>query len=117
MCLLLLRKEKAVEKPPQINSDLLTYLWVLGVSIWGGCVSFFDGRAEREKETGIPEKFSWQALAVKILSAAFAGLITMYLCQASNLPTAATGAIVGISAHLGTPALMKLKFIKNIIEK
>ena len=107
-----------MEIPPKLlSSELLTYLWVLGVSTWGGLVSYFDERSTKESETGETVKFSFTKLMVRISSAAFAGLITMYLCQWSNLPTPLTGALVGIASHLGTPAFMKLKFIKNLLDK
>lgn len=106
-----------MEKPPILSSEILTYVWVLGVSTWGGVVSYFDEKSTKESETGSPVNFSIAKLLVRISSAAFAGLITMYLCQWSNLPTPLTGALVGIAAHLGTPAFMKLKVIRNLLDK
>ena len=106
-----------MERPQIFSSEVLTYLWVLGVSLWGGAVSFFDERATLEKETGMFVKVSLTKLLVRVSSAGFAGFITLYLCQAAHMPDALTGAVVGISAHLGTPAFMKLKVIQNLLNK
>lgn len=105
-----------MDKPP-VNHELLTYLWVIGVSFWGGIVSYFETKEEQEKATGQKVPFSLSSLAVRVSSAGFAGIITMYMCEAAHMPGALTGAFCGIAAHMGTPALMKLKFIKNLMEK
>lgn len=90
------------------NSDWFTYLWVLGVSLWGGMVSFF------EKDT---EPFSWRRLAVRLLSASFAGMMTAYVCQAGGITGPLMGAFAGVAAHMGTPALMRLKMVRQFFEK
>lgn len=96
-----------MDKETILTSGLLTYVWVVGVSLWGGLVSFFEKKAP----------FSWVRLFAHLLSSSFAGLMTFYLCQAANTPDALTGVFCGVAAHMGTPALLKMKVIRNFLDK
>jgi hypothetical protein len=42
-----------------------------------------------------------------------AGLMTYYLCQAGSVPEPLTGVFCGEAAHMGTPALLKIKIIRQ----
>lgn len=92
------------------NSEVFTYLWVFGVSLWGGIVSYLETK----------EPFSWRRFLAHSCSASFAGMMTYFVCSASNVPGPLTGAICGLAAHMGTPALMaalkRLPVIKNVID-
>jgi len=85
-------------KDSVFNSELITYLWVMGVSIWGGLVSFFN--------KGGP--FSWRKLFMHLSSSSFAGLMTFFLCQEANISGPLTGVFCGVAAHMGTSALVNL---------
>lgn len=93
-----------------INSEYITYLWVIGVSLWGGVVSYFEKK----------EPFSWVNLFAHLSSSSFAGLMTFFLCQYGNVPGPLTGVFCGLAAHMGTPALIKLvkrlKPVKQFID-
>lgn len=80
------------------NGELLTYLWVIAVSFWGGMVSYFDKM----------KKFSWKNLAMHLSSSSFAGLMTFLLCQSAGITGPLAGVFCGVAAHMGTPALIKL---------
>lgn len=84
----------------------LTYLWVVGVSLWGGIVSFFEKKGE---------PFSWVRLFAHLSSASFAGMMTFYICQAGHVPEPLTGVFCGVAAHMGTPALLRMKVIRQFM--
>lgn len=90
-----------------LTSGYLTYAWVVGVSLWGGLVSYFEKK----------EPFAWLHLFAHLLSSSFAGLMTYYLCQAGSVPEPLTGVFCGVAAHMGTPALLKIKVIRQFFEK
>lgn len=90
-----------------LTSGYVTYLWVMGVSIWGGLVSY----AEKK------EPFNLVRLLAHLSSSSFAGLMTFYLCQYGNVPEPLTGVFCGVAAHMGTPALLKMKIVRQFLEK
>jgi hypothetical protein len=94
-------------KEPFITAGIVTYLWVIGVSLWGGLVSYFDKK----------EKFSWVSLFAHLSSSSFAGLMTFFLCQYGHVPGPLTGVLCGVAAHMGTPALLKMKIIRQFLDK
>ena len=79
------------EKHP-IDYDWITYLWVFGISIWGGIVH----HALRNKKLVL-----WLLLRDIVVSA-FVGLITFYLCEATNIKPLYTAVMVAISANMGS---------------
>lgn len=84
-------------------SGWLTLVWVIGLSIWGGTVSYLH----KLSKYGIP--FSLFKFMAEIITAAFVGLITFLLCQSSGISMTITAALVGISGHMGTRALFILE--------
>lgn len=97
-----------MNKEQFLASDWWTYLWVVGVSLWGGVVSFFG-------DEGKP--FTWLRLFAHLSSASFAGMMTFYICQYGNVPEPLVGVFCGVAAHMGTPALLKLKVIRQFLDK
>ena len=83
------------------NYSLLTYLWVLGLSILGGTVRTL---------TNLKMGMTWRNLCrrwvIDITVSAFIGIITFFLCEYANLEPVLTAAFVGISAHMGTRAIV-----------
>ena len=96
-----------MDKEQFLTGGWFTYLWVIGVSLWGGVVSFFEKK---------DEKFSWQRLVAHLSSSSFAGLMTFYICQYGDVPEPLTGVFCGLAAHMGTPALLRTKVIKQFLE-
>ena len=74
------------EKDPT-TYPLITYAWVLLLSSWGGVVSWL-----RKRKRGIARPFNVIELIGEIMTSAFAGMLTFWLCEAS-----------GISRHLSVP--------------
>lgn len=90
-----------------LESSIVTYAWVLGVSLWGGLVSYFEKK----------EPFSLLRLTAHLSSSSFAGMMTFYICEYGNVPAPLIGVFCGVAAHMGTPALLKLKIIKQFLDK
>lgn len=87
------------EKDPTTYT-LLTYVWVMLLSSWGGLVNYL----KRVRE-GRSQRFNFMELVGEIVTAAFAGIITFWLCEASNFAPLITAALVGVSGHMGSRAI------------
>ena len=98
-------KEGSMPNSPE-NYSLLTYLWVLGLSVLGGTVRTL---------TNLKMGMSWRDLlrrwVIDITVSAFIGIITFFLCEYANLEPVLTAAFVGISAHMGTRAIVIIEEI------
>lgn len=88
-----------LEKDPQ-NYELLTYVWVFGLSAWGGVVSFY-----RKMRDGRARPFNVMELVGEIFTSAFVGVITFLMCEAAGISSILTAAFVGISGHMGSRAI------------
>lgn len=91
------------EKDPSTYS-LITYLWVTGLAAWGGLVNFY-----RKVKSGETRAFNVTELIGEIVTSAFAGLITFWLCEAAQIHPLVTAALVGISGHMGSRAIYQLE--------
>lgn len=87
------------EKSPETYS-FLTYGWVFGLAILGGVVSFM-----RKLEQGHARVFNFVEFIGEIVTSAFAGVLTFWMCEHSGLSPLVTAAFVGISGHMGSRAL------------
>ena len=91
------------------NYPLLTYLWVLALSTWGGVVNFIQ-----KVRSGESQRWSITELFGEVVISAFAGIMTFYLCEASGFDQLITAALVGISGHMGSRAIFMLeKYAKS----
>jgi hypothetical protein len=88
-----------IDKDPT-NYPLLTYGWVIFLSMWGGVVSFY-----RKMQNGKARPFNIMELLGEIFTSAFTGIITFLLCEASEITPLITAALVGISGHMGSRAI------------
>lgn len=91
------------EKSPE-NYALLTYLWVFGLSVLGGVVSFM-----RKVKEGHARAWNFAELFGEIATSAFAGVMTFYLCEWSGFAPLATAAFVGIAGHMGSRSIKVLE--------
>lgn len=88
------------EKDPTTYAAL-TYVWIIVLSCVGGIVSFMRKVKSREaRPFNVPEFLG------EILTSGFTGVITFYLCEWANLNQLLTAALVGISGHMGSRALI-----------
>ena len=86
--------------------DLITWLWVMGLSIWGGTAHHI-----RKIKDGTIARFSIAEWLGDMVISGFIGLITYYFCLYSCFNEALTAALVGISAHQGTRGITLLERI------
>ena len=102
-----------IEKDPTSYS-LLTYLWVFGLAVLGGVVNFM-----RKLQSGHTRAFNIIEFIGEIVTSAFAGVITFWLCENAALSPLITAAFVGVSGHMGSRAIfafeefLKAKFPKE----
>ena len=88
-----------LEKDPT-SYPLLTYAWVLGLSVLGGFVSFINKLKE-----GKTRAFNIAEFLGEIATSAFTGVITFWLCENAQFSPLITAALVGISGHMGSRAI------------
>ena len=78
-------------------ANILTYGWVVGLSMLGGAASFVRRvRSGEAKYSNIIE------LIGELVVSAFAGLVTFFLCQSAAFDEMLTAAFIAISGHMGT---------------
>ena len=97
------QERATVEKDPTTYSAL-TYLLVGALSIWGGIVSWV-----RKRNAGEARPFNFMELVGEIITSAFAGVMTFWLCEASDINPLITAAMVGISGHMGSRAIYHIE--------
>ena len=83
---------------------LLTYLWVFGLSSWGGFVSFM-----RKRKQGVARPFNIAEFFGEIATSAFAGVLTFYLAESAGLPQLMTAAMGAVSGHMGGRAVFLIE--------
>lgn len=83
------------------NYTWITYLWVVGLSILGGTV-----RTLTHLKMGMTFKDICRRWFIDIVVSAFIGIITFFLCEYAQLSQLLTASFVGISAHMGTRAIV-----------
>lgn len=92
-----------IEKDPTSYS-LLTYSWVIGLSIAGGVVSFL-----RKVREGQARACNIAELIGEIFTSGFVGVITFWLCEAGDISPLMSAAMVGIAGHMGSRAIMQFE--------
>jgi hypothetical protein len=93
------------------NYPIATYEWVIGISMLAGFVSFIEKmKLFRMKE------FTWWGLFFMIvslvceaISSVFVGLMSFAICESYGIEQITSVAIVGLSAHMGTRAIMQMR--------
>ena len=88
-----------LEKDPTSYS-VLTYAWVFALATLGGIVSFM-----RKLQQGHVRAFNVVEFIGEIVTSAFAGVITFWLCENASLSPLVTAAFVGVSGHMGSRAI------------
>lgn len=98
------------EKDPN-SYQLATYLWVFALSMLGGVASFFA-----KVKKGFTRWFNITELIGELVTSAFAGIVTFYLCEYANFHSLLTASLVGISGHMGSRAIFVMeKFFEKRI--
>jgi hypothetical protein len=110
-------KGKYVPNSPE-NYNIITWLWVFGLSILGGTVRTLTNMKVGMKWIDVSRRW-----VIDIVVSAFVGVLTFFLCEFAGFDQTLTAALVGISAHMGTRAIVILeeiaykKFVGNKEEK
>ena len=100
------------EKDPTSYS-LITYGWVFMLAILGGVVNFM-----RKLQQGHTRIFNLVEFVGEIVTSAFAGVITFWMCEHAQISPLVTAAFVGISGHMGSRAIFMFEnFLKNKFPK
>lgn len=87
----------------EILAGLLTYGWIIVLSMFGGLVAFIR-RLNQSKEPQPLSVVFWR-LAGELIISAFAGIITVLLCIYWEMPLVLIGVLAGIAGHLGGKAI------------
>ena len=96
-----------------LSYPLWTYLWVFLLSAAGGLVSF-----ARKVQVGETRWCNLMELLGEIVTAAFVGVLTFWLCEAASVSPLLTAALVGVTSHMGTRAIFLIeKMAQRSIEK
>lgn len=88
-----------IDKDPASYS-VITYVWVFALAVLGGVVNFM-----RKLQQGHARAFNLVEFIGEIVTSAFAGVITFWMCEHAGLSPLITAAFVGISGHMGSRAL------------
>lgn len=88
------------EKDP-MTYEFLTYFWVTIVSVWGGAASFI----RRVRKMDQP-RYSVVEFVGEIVISIGVGLLTFFLCEWANLDRMLSAALIGVTAHMGSRALL-----------
>lgn len=97
-----------LEKPPHqpvVFSDwagVLTWAWVVGLSLLGGFVSFYQ-----KLKAGHVRAWNFTEFVGELATSALVGIITFKLCQWQGFSSDLAPALVGITSHMGSRALFK----------
>lgn len=101
-----------LDKDPTTYS-YITYLWVLGLACWGGTVNFIA-----KIKSGNARPFNITEFLGEILTSAFSGIITFYLCELSDTPPLMSAVFVAVSGHMGTRLIFKFEqYLENKFKK
>lgn len=84
--------------------SLLTYAWVVGLSVWGGVANFCH-----KLRQGHSRPFNLAELFGELVISGFAGVIAFYLCEAAHIRPIMSAAAVGISGHMGSRAIFMIE--------
>lgn len=101
-----------MEKDP-LSYSALTYMWVFALAVLGGVVNFM-----RKLQEGHARAFNIIEFIGEIVTSAFAGVITFWLCENAGFSPLVTAAFVGVSGHMGSRAIFMLEeFLKTKFPK
>ena len=88
---------------------ILPYISTLVLSSWGGIVSYIQRMRVHSK------KFSWKELGFDLTISSFAGLLTHFFCEYSNVSGAMSAILIAVSGHMGTRAIASFEKMRDRI--
>ena len=96
------------EKDPTTYS-MITYVWVSALAAWGGLVSYLKKHRE-----GVVSRFSVNELIGELVTSAFAGVITFWLCELGEIDPLLSAVFIAISGHMSARIIF---LIENSMER
>lgn len=97
-------KGGAVPDKDPFAYGLITYAWVTGLAAWAGFLNFY-----RRVKEGDAKVFNVFEAIGEMATSSFAGLITFWLCEASEINPLVTASLIAISGHMGSRSLYMLE--------
>jgi hypothetical protein len=94
----MLEETKQTAQEIGLVNGLMIYLWVIGLSLWGGMVSYFEKK----------EKFNAYNFTAHLASSGFAGLMVYLGCSYAGITGPLQGVLCGFGGYIGTNTLVKL---------
>jgi len=89
--------------------NMLPYLSTLFLSCWGGVVSYIQRlRIHRTK-------FNLRDLIFDLVISSFAGLLTHFFCEYSNVSGTMSAILIAVSGHMGTRAIASFERMRDKI--
>ncbi len=82
----------------------LTYLWVVSLACVGGAVRYLNTAT----------KMSWLVLLRDVFTAGFAGLLTFWLCEWTDVQGPLAAVLIATSGLMGTRALKEIENLYRI---
>jgi predicted CDP-diglyceride synthetase/phosphatidate cytidylyltransferase len=88
---------------------ILTYGWVIILSIWGGVIGFW-----RKCREGHTRCFNIVEFIGEIATSMLVGLITFWMAESAHIAQVTTAALVAISGHMGSRLLFHAERIIEV---
>jgi hypothetical protein len=89
-----------------LNYPFLTYVWVIGMAALGGIAHYI-----KKVNSGLDKPFSFAELTGEIIISGFVGLLTFFICDATDVDIRITAVFVGISGHMGSRAIYLIQLL------
>lgn len=93
----------AGERDP-FDYSFWTYVWVLMLSAFGGLVNF-----SHKLQDGRTTPFRLTEFVGELVTSAFAGLLTFWLCESAGIDKLISAVLIAISGHMGSRAIFRLE--------
>lgn len=84
--------------------SVITYVWVMLLSAFGGMVNF-----SRKLHEGRTKPFRVTEFIGEIVTSSFAGLLTFWLCESAGVDKLIAAVLIAISGHMGSRAIFRLE--------
>lgn len=81
-----------------------TYLWVFGLALIGGAVKYLNQSS----------KFSFYGLVRDLVTACFAGLMTFWVCEWTNINGPLSAVFISMAGLMGTRALRQIETLYRL---
>lgn len=94
----------AAESRNPFDYSVLTYIWVLSLSAFGGIVNF-----SRKLRDGTTTRFRLTEFIGEVVTSSFAGLMTFWLCEAAGIDKLVAAVCIAVSGHMGSRAVFKIE--------